>query len=170
MYKVGDYIVYGSTGVCMIEDIIARDSEDEKEQLFYMLTPLYSSCTIYTPVNNTKVFMRPVITKDEAEELIDIIPSIRPKAYHNRATNQLTEYYKNSLKTNNCFDLIELCMSIYAKEQEAKQQKRKLGVVDQRFMKQAEELLFGELAVALDIDKSRVEDYITSRVNEKRRC
>ena len=35
-------------------------------------------------------------------------------------------------------------------------------------MKRAEELLFGELAAALDIPKDRVPEYIADRVSEKR--
>ncbi len=37
-------------------------------------------------------------------------------------------------------------MSIYAKKQDLEAHKRKVGALDQRFMKRAEDLLFGELA------------------------
>lgn len=169
MYKVGDLIIYGSTGVCKVTDITGRNPVGlEQEQLFYVLTPLYQNYTIFTSTNNTKIFMRPIITKDEAERLIDMIPAIRAEAYHNRAINQLAEHYKESLKTHDCSDLLELCMSIYAKKQAVEQQNRKFGAVDEKFMKRAENLLFGELAVALDIDKEQVSDYITARINEER--
>ena len=59
-------------------------------------------------------------------------------------------------------------MSLRAKKQGLEQQKRKFGAVDERFMKRAEELLFGELAAALDIPKDRVPEYIADRVSEKR--
>ena len=42
-------------------------------------------------------------------------------------------------------------MSIYRKRDEVHSRKKKLGSVDLRFMKRAEDLLFGELAAALDI-------------------
>jgi len=54
--------------------------------------------------------------------------------------------------------------SLYAKRCEAEREKRKFGAVDERFLKEAEELLFGELAAALEIEKSEVLDYITSRI------
>jgi len=65
-------------------------------------------------------------------------------------------------------DLVKLSMSLRAKKQGLEQQKRKFGAVDERFMKRAEELLFGELAAALDISKDRVPEYIADRVSEKR--
>jgi CarD family transcriptional regulator len=170
MYQVGDLILYGSTGVCKVADITTQElAGKDKKQLFYVLEPLYQNCTIFTPVNTTKIFMRPIISEDEAERLIDMIPTIRTEAYHNRDLNQLAEHYKVSLSKHDCSDLIELSMSIYAKKQFAEQQKRKFGVVDEKFMKRAEDLLFGELAAALNIPKDQVPEYIAERVNGKRR-
>ena len=167
MYKIGDLILYGSTGVCRVADIVTRDSScQEKEQLFYILQPLYQDCIISTPVDTKKVFMRPVISKDEAIRLIDMIPSISAEAYYNNALSQLTEHYEASMKTHECSDLIQLTMSIYVKKKEAEQQRRKLGAVDERFMKRGEELLYGELAVALDIPKNEVPQFIAGRVDE----
>jgi CarD family transcriptional regulator len=93
-----------------------------------------------------------------------MIPSIKVKAYHSRTINELSEHYNKSMVSHDLLDLIELTMSIYAKKQQVTEQKRKLGAVDERFMKQAEELLFGELALALDIAKGDVQNYITERV------
>ena len=45
-------------------------------------------------------------------------------------------------------------------------QKRRFGTVDERFLKQAEDLLFGELAAALEIPRSEVRGYITARVTD----
>lgn len=169
MYRIGDKVLYGNTGVCVISDITARklDKEDH-EQLFYVLEPLYSNCTIFTPVNAEKVFMRPIISKKEADRLIDTIPTIQAEAYHNRVIRQLVDHYDSVLKTYDCTDLIELTMSIYAKKQYVEQQKRKFGAVDARYMKQAEELLFGELAAALDIPKEEVPEYIEKKISKYR--
>ncbi|NTW70894.1 MAG: hypothetical protein HGA49_01460 [Eubacteriaceae bacterium] len=55
-------------------------------------------------------------------------------------------------------------MSIYAKKQYLEQQQRKFGAIDEQFIKRGEELLFGELAAALDIPKESVPDYIAGRI------
>jgi CarD family transcriptional regulator len=44
--------------------------------------------------------------------------------------------------------------------------KKKLGAIDERFKKKAEELLFGEFAVVLDIPKEDVRSYISNKVQE----
>jgi CarD family transcriptional regulator len=166
MYQVGDFVFYGNMGVCKIENISVQTLQGvDENQLYYTLNPLFEKCVVYTPVTNPKVFMRSIISKDEAQQLIDRIPTIRAHAYHSKAIKDLTRHYEASMKSYDCDDLIELTMSIYAKKTEAEEQKRKLGSVDEKFMKRAEDLLFGELSVALGIEKDDVAEYIAVKVN-----
>ena len=165
MYQTGELILYGGTGVCRVTDIVAKKfGRTEPEKLFYVLTPLYQSGTITTPVENGKVFTRPVITRDEALSLIDSIPGIEAEAYHNQNLQQLENHYKHELESHYCRDLLRLTMSTYRKKQEREQAKLKFGAVDRRYMERAENLLFGELAVALDIEKDSVQSFIEDRL------
>ena len=166
MYQIGDVVMYGMTGACRVEGITEQSLPGTtNEQLYYTLTPVYQSqCTIRTPVDNKKVAIRSVISRDEAERLIDMIPSMQPDPCVDKANSELMEHYMSMLKAHNCGELIELTMSIYAKKRELEGSKRKFGVVDERFLRQAEDLLFGELAVALDVPKGEVPSYIASRV------
>ena len=49
-------------------------------------------------------------------------------------------------------------------KRELEGQRQKFGTVDERFMKRAEELLFGELAAALGIPREEVPRYIEARL------
>ena len=165
MYQTGELILYGGTGVCRVTDIVTKKfSRTEPEKLYYVLTPLYQSGTITIPVDNCKVFTRPVISRDEAIALIDRIPDIQVEAYHNQNLQQLENHYKSALESHDCLDLLCLTMSTYQKKIERESAKLKFGAVDRRYMERAEELLFGERAVALDIAKDRVQEYIASRL------
>ncbi len=171
MYQVGDLIFYGNTGVCEVKGITTRDAgKANDKELYYVLEPVYQNCKIFIPVNTTEVFMRPVISKDEAKQLIDTIPTLQVETYEDYTSSQLTECYESLIKTHDCADLIELTMSIYTKKQLAEQKKHKFGAIDDKFMKRAEELLFGELAIALDIPKEKVPEYIAKRVSRKNRA
>ena len=113
-----------------------------REETYYELQPLGSTCTIFAPAEGSKVFARPVITREEADRLIDAIPCLRAQAYHNRSMQQLAEHYLESFRSHSCEDLITLASSIYAKKKVAEEQKRKFGQVDEKYMKRAEALLF----------------------------
>lgn len=168
MYQIGDLIIYGSTGVCRVAGIGSPGfSPADKTKLYYELKPLYQDGTIYTPVDNTKVFMRPILTPEEVNALIDHIPFMQIESFHSPILSELSEHYNAALRTHNCADLIAMTMSIYIKKQAAQEEKRKLGSIDERYMKRAEELLFAELATALGITKSEVPDYIAARLEGK---
>ena len=73
MFQIGDYIVYGTSGVCRVEKIGPVDLPDvSKDKLYYTLSPVRNpGGHIYTPVDNQRVVMRPILTEDETEQLID---------------------------------------------------------------------------------------------------
>jgi len=112
MYEIGELVLYGSTGVCRVSEIKTQDFPSTGERrLYYVLKPLYQSCVISVPVDSDKVFIRPIISKDEAERLISLIPGRKCEAYHNRATRELAQHYDTMLKSHKCEDLIDLTMS-----------------------------------------------------------
>ena len=164
MFQVGQLVVYGSTGVCTIREI--RENPGDK-RCYYVLKPLYQSCTISAPADSSKIFIRPILTRQEATALIDKLPAVSAEPCQNRSIQQLTEHYKAALESHNCMTIAELAKSIYVKKQNAALQNRKLGSVDERFMKRAEELLFGELAAALDIPPESVPGYIEARLKSE---
>ena len=153
MYKIGDLIQYGGTGVCRISEIKTQPLPGSDEQrLYYVLQPLYKACVMS---------IRPIISRQEADRLISQIPQREPKPFHSRASRELAEHYGNLMKENSCDSWIDLTISIHSKKQKIQAQKRKMGSVDERFLKQAEDMLFGELAAALEIPKDQVREYIS---------
>ena len=165
MYQIGDWIFYGNIGACQVREVSRRVIPGmDGEHWYYTLMPLDDTCSISAPADSGKIFMRPLISRAEAEALIDRIPHIQAEAYYNSVLRQLSEHYEQELNTHDCLHLIEMTMSIHRKREEVLQQKRKLGAVDEKFMKRAENLLFGELAVALGIGRSQVPAYIEARL------
>jgi Transcriptional regulators, similar to M. xanthus CarD len=165
MYSVGELIVHSGAGVCRVEEITTLDLPGvNKDRLYYILAPLYQDGTVSVPVESKKIFTRPVISRQEAENLIDQIPTIQAEAYYNQNLTQLERHYRESFENHDCSDLIQLTMSIYAKKQERIEKNLKFGAIDKRFMDRAEDLLYGELAVALGIARDDVHTYIERRL------
>ena len=78
MFEVGEFVVYGSKGVCRIVDISHIDiSGADKDRLYYVLSPIGDkNAKIYAPTDNLKITMRKVISKEEADKLILELPEI----------------------------------------------------------------------------------------------
>ncbi|MBE6692108.1 MAG: hypothetical protein E7586_02080 [Ruminococcaceae bacterium] len=164
-FSIGELIIYGETGVCRVEGIEERPFLGEITSC-YKLQPLYQSCVIYTPADNSNVYMRPIVTVDEAEALINSFSTVEPKTLPQGAPRVVSEIYDKIIKTHDCDELVSLIVSIYHKRKGLIESKKKLSAIDERFMKKSEDLLFGELAAALEISKSNVSE----RVIEKMGC
>ena len=76
MFSVGDLIVYSETGVCRVEQIGPPPFDPKAKREYYTLSPMNCRETIYVPVD-TQVFMRPILSREAAEELIDRLPEIQ---------------------------------------------------------------------------------------------
>lgn len=167
MFKVGDLVLYGCNGVCKINDITAIEfDKSSKKRLYYVLKPVYQECTISTPVEHNQIPMRPIITLEEAEHIISKIPHVKAEMYHSSVLRELTEHYDVFMNTYECKELMELCMSIYNKRQILQEENKKQGATDERYLKQAEDLLFGELAIVFGVQPSEVPALISNRLQE----
>lgn len=159
MFQPNEYVVYGRLGVCQVEEIDKVNGRD-----YYCLRSIYHDCFIKTPVDG-KIPVRRVISREQADALIDRIPSIQAKPINNSNVRELSESYRSSILTQECQELLELIMSIYAKKHAIQKAKKKLSSTDASYFKEGEKLLFGELAVALGIPYSEVQSYIRDRAN-----
>ena len=130
----------------------------------YKLQPLYQSCTIFTPADNETVFMRSIISRDEAEAIIDSIESIVPEFAKTTSPRELTEQYDKMIKTHVCSEYIKFIVSFHKKKKILSEQKKKVSAIDERFLKKSEDLLYGELAAALGMDKISTKLLIEAKV------
>jgi CarD family transcriptional regulator len=161
-FSIGDLIVYGETGVCRVDDIVEKEFMGEVRPC-YKLQPLYQSCMIFTPADNEAVFMRPIISAEEAKSLIDGYKFVEPEECPPASPRALCERYDKIIKLHDCSALIKLSVSIRAKREALLDKKKKLSAVDERYLKRAEDLLYGELAAALNMEKHLMSGFIHNR-------
>ncbi|MCI8697079.1 CarD family transcriptional regulator [uncultured Acetatifactor sp.] len=166
MFQIGDYVICSNKGVCEVENItVLNISGADKEKEYYILKPLYSAgSTVYVPVDSQKDHtMRKVLERTEAERLIGTIPEIPLLVITNdKMTEQM---YKDCMKSNDCQELVKLIKTIHQRKQKRIQAGRKITAVDAKYFHLAEENLYGELAVALDLSREEVSGYITAAIN-----
>lgn len=160
MFEVGDYIVYGLNGVCKVEEVGPMESSsDLSEKLYYTLLPVYIlGSRIITPVDNKKVKMRPIITKPEVMELINNMKQCEPLWID--ADREREEIYRQAIKDTNSFALIRMIKALYLRKESRLAQGKKATASDEKYFKLAEESLYGEFAIALDMDRKDVNEYI----------
>ena len=151
MFEIGDYIVCGNNGICTVESIGTIDVPDvNPERLYYILQPVYAKgSVVYIPVDNEKIVMRKILTKEQAQALIDKIRE---------------EKFKECLRHHDCTDWIRIIKTLYLRRQAREERGQKVTATDARYLKVAEENLYCEFAMALGIDRDEVLDFIEHRI------
>lgn len=167
MFEIGEYVVCGNKGVCVVENITTLDIAGvDRERKYYILKPKYQKgSTVYVPVDSPKDSMRPVIRREEAQKLIDTITDVPLLAITNEKLSE--QIYRECLKSGNCEEWVRILKTIWRRKQERLRAGRKETAVDARYFHMAEESLYGELAVALDLKRDEVEAYIEKAVSRE---
>ncbi len=164
---MNDLIVYGNHGVCKVEDVGTLSiSMADKQKQYYTLRPVYQrESVIYAPVDNNKTIMRFVLSKEEVEDLIQDIPNIESVWIGNEREREVQ--YRAALQTCDCRELVKIIKTLYQRKKLRIQDGKKVTVVDEKYFRQAEEQLYGELAFALEMPKDEVGAYITDSIQQK---
>ena len=160
MFSVGDKIIYGENGVCTVEKIEPLAiSGVSKDRLYYHLKPLLGSGTYFAPVDSG-AYMRPVMSREQAEALIDAMPGIAPAICEDNRFNHVDAYYKELFRLHSCEALVAIVKGLRSRMAARKTRSSRAEAT----MKRARDMLHGELSVALDLPLSEVEGYIQSRI------
>lgn len=166
MFQKGEYVVSGNKGVCVVDDITTLDiSGVDREREYYILKPVYmAGSTVYVPVDTADNSMRRVLSREEADKLISEIPEIPLISISN--DKLLEQEYRGCMKTNDCAEWIRIIKTIYLRKQKRIEAGRKVTAVDAKYFRLAEDNLYGELAISLQMPRGEVEDYITREIDK----
>lgn len=164
VFKKGEYVVCGNKGVCLMEDIATLNiSGVDKEREYYILKPVYvMGSTVYVPVDVADESIRRILSNGEAKELIRNIPEIPLITIAN--DKLLEQEYRGCIKSNQCKEWVRIIKTIYMRKQKRMEAGRKVTALDAKYFRLAEDNLYGELAVALNIPREEVESYISNEI------
>ena len=144
MKKVGDYIVY-RRDVCKITNI--KDINNNK---YYVLEPLRDkSLHIDVPVDNKLGLIKELITKEEKDD-----------------DRKIEMRYKELLDSGTHENLIKVIKTTYIRNKNREKTNKKISERDTKYFNLAEEYLYSEIGIVLNISFDEVKDYIISKITK----
>jgi CarD family transcriptional regulator len=165
LFEVGDYVVHGNSGVCKVEAVQKMDNGmgDGQERTYYTLVPVYTSGSrLFVPTDSKKVVTRYVMTKKEAKKLLDEWDEIETLWVENDKKRE--EVYKEALRSCDSRQWVKLIKTSYQRNQARIKKGKKATTSDERYLQMAEDNLFGELAIPLQMTKGEAENYFVSQI------
>ena len=159
MYTVGDYVVYGLSGVCQVMAVgrMPKLSSQHPDTMYYTLRPLWEQGTCYVPVGAKT--LRPLMTQSEALSLL----GRTPKGGSQRSTGgiQRMEQQARELLKGGPQEWLELFGMVEHHRRELAEQRKHLGDREERYRKVTLRLLATELSVVLGISQEAAETRLT---------
>ena len=162
MYSVGQYVVHPGQGVCEVEAIV------EGPIAVYQLLPIGQRhrMRISFPVASAGK-LRPVLSREEAEELIDSYPDMEPDPHRERSNALEEEHFKREIRNGTCADSMRIVKTFRLRIAETRARNKKPPVVYERILKQASQRSLEELSCALDMPVEDVRMLFEKRFDDE---
>lgn len=160
MYQIDDVVVYGLHGVCRITEIEEKEFAGESH-LYYTMHPIFDNRSIFfVPVDNekSKKKVRTLLSSDEIKELIHTMPQQEDIKVSDEKHRK--EVYKTIIESGDRCEIMRLVKTLYERREAQQKAGKKQHLVDERFMKEAETVLYDEFAYVLNIERDAVISYI----------
>lgn len=164
MFSVNEKIHYGSSGVCVIQEIATMRFGRTRER-YYVLKPVYQkSSLVYVPLDNPELVsrMRPLLSQEEVDELIETMPEVKTAWVDDPQERKAC--FDALMRNHRCADLIVIIKTLTAHKELRQSRGKSLHVSDETYLREAQRLLYDEFAGALGILPSQVNDYIQDKL------
>ena len=161
-FKEKDYVYYGSGGICLIDSICEKPFEGAREDTLYYVMHTLSEPrqTIWNPVDNTRVLMRAVMTRAEAETVLASLKELSPMTAPN--AKLLREKYIQAMKSCDPTEWGRIIRTYEIRKRAADEHLLRVTEAERNFHDNALRLLATEVALACGISTAEAETMICS--------
>ena len=164
MYKIGDYVVYSTIGVCKIADIKTEEFYGEDKTYYIIENAFGNKSVVHIPTDNDILMakLRKPHTKSELKDMIKLVG--KEKVEWISEYKIRSETYSAALKSGIFVEILKVLKAAYINEKECLAVNKKISMTDKRITDTAEKLLFEELSVVQGITFEEAKEMLTEKL------
>ena len=162
MFEVGEYIVYGVSGVCRVTDVCLSPIDRKDGRTYYALKPVNgpSASLIYTPVDNDRVPMRALLSVEEIRALLSRIPSIPGLPIATEKARR--DAYRAAMSAGSLDSYVSVIKTVSERRTALSAAGRRLPEFEIEYDGAARRRLYTEISLVLGLPMEEMEQYIAS--------
>lgn len=167
MYQIGDQVLYGIHGVCRVRQLETQ-LVDKKQRTYLVLEPEgQQGARFLVPTHNAAAMskLRPVLTAAELEALL-MSPEIRLDHWI-PDENQRRQRYRELISSGDRQALLGMICTLYRHRASQAAAGRKCHLCDENFLRDAEKLMSGEIALVLSLDYEKARDHLRQQLKSE---
>lgn len=160
MFSIGDLVVHPMHGAGVIDDIVRERVAGTTKEYYVFKMPM-GGLILKIPTENSQVIgIRKVISKEEADELLNEIPSIAVE--HNANWNKRYQENLLRLKSGNLREVAQVVKGLMRRDTI-----RGLSTGERKMLHSAKQIMISELVLVLDSDYQSVEGWLDRAMSQK---
>lgn len=150
-YQIGEDVVYGINGACRIVEIGSL-SFAGPDKIYYSMKPVCDGrSTIYLPITKEDEIKRRVMSKEEAEKIVEKAKKIKAANYE--ATRDICDPI---LKSGDNIEISKMIKMLRNLRKENRKNHKGLNIQEDKILRDAEIIYFSELASVFDMTMDEV--------------
>lgn len=166
MYSLGEKVIYGVQGVCLVTDLEQR-TVDGKQVTYLVLEPSEQSGSRYlVPTHNAAAMakVRPILSPEDMEAMLSS-GRVRTDVWIPEEGKR-KQSYKELITSNDREQLAGMVAALYRHRAALTAAGKKIHMSDENFLRDAEKILSGEIAAALNQTPSDALKYLRKKLKE----
>lgn len=164
MLKLKEKVMYGTTGVCIVESVeqkkIGREIKD-----YYVLKPVsQATSTVFLPADNEKLLakVRNVLSAAEVKDIITQVSSEDDVWVENDAERRLK--FNEIISSGDRKTCLVLLRTLHHRQTELSGKGKRLHIADERALKEAQRLINDEFSVALEMKSDEIGPFLKAEL------
>lgn len=167
MFQLGQQVVYGIHGICLLLDVEVKSIGRQKVE-YFVLEPVNQPGTrYYIPMNNPAAMAKlsPLLSKPELDQLFEHLQSYDEVWISDE--NQRKQMYRSLINSTDRAKLISMVRALHIHKQMQADSGKKFHQCDDNFLRDAEKLLNAEVSAVLQVSPKEATEYILDHINQK---
>lgn len=165
MFEIGHKVFSKNSGVCVI---VSKELKNFGigEQVYFVLEPFFNkkndTSKLYVPEQKANEQLRGLLDKEKVLKLVDMMKSCERIWYSDPKIRK--QKFQEIYTSGDLEKICQLIKSLHMQNEEMKQVKKTLSMIDREFLDKMEKDIHEEFSLALDIEVNMVPEFLASQI------
>lgn len=162
MLKLNQTVMYGTTGVCVVEKIEEKKIDNKMRQYFVLKPISVSTSTVFVPADSDVLMskVRELVTEEEIKKMLHSLADA--ESVWVDVDSERKQYFGATVMSGDRMAFLALFKTLILHQKELSEKGKRLHLADERALREVQRLLCDEFSFVLNISTDDAYNLILS--------